>query len=140
MLVSADGSNPETETVAEELASASSTGTFNEWSGSEIFETRTWTGHVLSATIGTFSGVSEEGVTHPHGVVAGWAVWDLSSLGVDSDHGAWSLANVASGDVSADVSSLNGHHWNWSVGGQPVAKGFYTWFITCLKKCYFFTI
>lgn len=62
----------------------------------------------------------KERVAHPHGVVAGWAVWDLSGLGVHGDHGAWSLANVASRDVSADVSSLNGHHWNWSVSGQPV--------------------
>jgi len=37
LLVGADSSNPETETVAEELASASSTGTFNEWSSSEVF-------------------------------------------------------------------------------------------------------
>jgi hypothetical protein len=123
LLVGVDSSDPETETVGKELASSSGTSALDEWSGSEVLEARAWAGHVLSATLSTLGGVSEEGVTHPHGVVAGWAVWDLSGLGVNSDNGAWSLANVASRDVSADVSSLNGHHWNWSVGGQPVRLG-----------------
>jgi hypothetical protein len=84
LLIGIDGSNPETEAIAKELASTSSTGTLNEWSGSEIFETRTWASHILSATVSTFGGVSEEGVTHPQGVETGWAIWDLSGLGVNS--------------------------------------------------------
>jgi len=58
LLTSVDGSDPETKAVAKELASTSGTGTLDEWSSSEIFETRTWTGHVLSTTISTFGGVS----------------------------------------------------------------------------------
>jgi len=123
LLVGVDSSDPETETVAEELASASSASTFNEWSGSEIFETRTWTGHVLSATVSTFGGVSEEGVTHPHGVETGWAFWDLGGLRVNSNNGGWSFANVTSGDVLSDIGDVDGHHWHSSGSGQPVRFG-----------------
>jgi hypothetical protein len=87
LLVCVDSSDPETEAVAEELASTSGTSTLDEWSGSEIFKTRAWTGHVLSTAISTFGGVSEEGVTHPHSIETGWTVWDLSSLGVNSKNG-----------------------------------------------------
>lgn len=123
MLIGVDGSDPETEAVAKELASTSSTGALDEWSGSEIFETRTWAGHVLSTTVSTFGGVSEEGVTHPHGVETVWAIWDLSSLGMDSDNGRWSFANVTSGDVLSDVFDVDGHHWHGSTSGQPVRFG-----------------
>lgn len=118
-----DGSDPETETVSKELASTSGTGALNKWSGSEIFEARTWTTHVLSATVSTFGGVSEEGVTHPHGVETDWAFWDLSSLRVDSEDGGWSFADVASGDVLSDVFGVDSHGWHSSAGGKPVGFG-----------------
>jgi hypothetical protein len=123
LLVGVDSSDPETETVAEELTSASSAGTFNEWSSSKIFETRTWTGHVLSTTVSTFGSVSEEGVTHPHGVETDWAFWNLSGLRVNSNNGGWSFADVTSGDVLSDIGDVDGHHWHSSGSGQPVRFG-----------------
>jgi len=123
LLVLVDGSDPETEAVGKELASASSTGTLDEWSGSEIFETRTWTTHILSATVSTFRGVSEEGVTHPHGFEADWAFWNLSSLRVNCEDGGWSFADVTSGDMLSDVFGFDGHGWHSSASGQPVRFG-----------------
>jgi hypothetical protein len=123
LLVSVDCSDPETEAIAEELASTSGTSALNKWSGSEIFEATTWTGHILSATVSTFRGVSEEGVTHPHGVVTGWAIWDLSSLRVDSDDIGWSFTYVTSRDVLSNVLDIDGHHWHGSTSSQPVGFG-----------------
>jgi hypothetical protein len=123
LLASADSSHPEGETVGKELASASGASALNEWSGSEVFKARAWAKEVLSATVGTFAGVSEEGVTHPHGVVSGWAVWDLSGLRVDGNDGRWSFAYVTSGDVWSDRLGLNGHSWDWLGSSQPVALG-----------------
>jgi hypothetical protein len=120
LLVGIDGSDPETETVGKELTSTSGTGALDEWSGSEVFEARTWRTHILSATVSTFGGVSEEGVTHPHGVEADWAFWDLSSLRVNSKDGRWSFTDVTSGDVLSDVFGFDGHGWHSSASGQPV--------------------
>jgi hypothetical protein len=120
LLISVDGSDPETEAVAKELASTSGTSTLDEWSGSEIFETRTWTSHVLSTTISTFGGMSKEGVTHPHGVKTGWAIWNFSGLRVNSDNSRWSFTDVTSGDVFTDVFDVNGHRWHSSTSSQPI--------------------
>lgn len=121
LLVVLDGSHPEGERVGKELASTSRAGALDEWSGSEVLETRAWRGHVLSATVSALGGVSEERVTHPHGVVAAWALWNRSGLRVNSDHVRWSLADVAAGDVWSDGSSVDGHRWDSSRRGQPVA-------------------
>jgi hypothetical protein len=120
LLISVDGSDPETKAITEELASTSSTSTLDEWSGSEIFEARTWTGHVLSATVSTFRSVSEERVTHPQGVEASWTIWNLGGLRVYGKDGRWSFTDVTSGDVLSNVFDVNGHHWHSSTSSQPV--------------------
>lgn len=60
LLTGADDSHPNRDTVGEKLTSASSTGAFDVWSASVVFQARTWTGEILPAAVGTLTGVSEE--------------------------------------------------------------------------------
>lgn len=116
-MVVTDSSNPDRDTVSKELAGTSGTSALDVWGASVIFQTRTWTGEILSATVSALASVGEEGVSHPHGVVAFWAGWTLVSLTMDCDDVAWSFANVASGDVRFDVFGLDGHCWDWFASG-----------------------
>jgi hypothetical protein len=120
LLTVSDGSYPEAKTVSEELASSSSASALDVRSGTVVLQARAWTRQVLSAAVCALASVCKEGVTHPQGVVAGWAVWRSVGLRVNGKHRAWRLANVAPRDVWSNVDGVNCHSWNWFTSCQPV--------------------
>lgn len=121
LLVGVDSGQPEAVSGSKVVASTSAVA-FDEWRTSEGFQTRTWRTKTLSATLGTGTGVHDEGVTHPEGVPVGWAFWDFIILRVDSHDFRFGFADGASRDVFLEVLALDvlHSHWHTFTSGQPV--------------------
>lgn len=64
----------------------------------------------------------KERVSHPQTPPARWACRDHVILAVKRHCGRDQLANYTAADVRANLPAKEGHHWYWSVGGEP--KGF----------------
>lgn len=103
------------------MASTSRTGAFDEWGGSEVFQTGAWRHKILSSAAITFRSVLQEGEAHPHGFVVGRAFWNVTGLRVSGKDQRRSFADGTFGDVFFNVFRINGHgRWNRFRSGQPV--------------------
>jgi hypothetical protein len=60
LLVVADGSDPNRDTVSKELAGSSGTSALDVWSTSVVFQTGTWAGEILSAAVSSLASVGKE--------------------------------------------------------------------------------
>lgn len=61
-------------------------------------------------------------ISHPQTPPARWACRDHVILAVKRHCRRDRLANYTAADVRANLPTNEGHHWYWSVGGEP--KGF----------------
>merc|ERR1719461_1744094 len=117
-----DSRQPETESSAEVVASTF-TVAFNEWSGSEGFQTRAGRLKILSSTTFASTSVHNKTETSPVDTFpVGWAVWGFFILRVDGNEFGWGFADNTSGDVSFEVGTSDVFHGGWHsfISGQPV--------------------
>lgn len=117
-----DSRQPETESSAEVVASTF-TVTFNEWSGSEGFETRTGRLEILSSTRFASTSVHNKTETSPVDTFpVSWTVWSFFILRVDGNKFGWSFADDASRDVSFEIGTSDVFHGGWHsfISRQPV--------------------
>merc|ERR1719461_1875138 len=98
-----DSRQPETESSTEVVASAF-TVAFNEWSGSEGFETRTGRLEILSSTRFASTSVHNKTETSPVDTFpVSWAVWGFFVLRVNGNEFGWGFADDTSRDVSFEI-------------------------------------
>jgi hypothetical protein len=117
-----DSRQPETESSAEVVASTF-TVTFNEWSGSEGFKTRTGRLKILSSTRFASTSVHDKTETSPVDTFpVSWAVWGFFVLRVNSNEFGWGFADNASRDVSFEIGASDVFHGGWHgfISRQPV--------------------
>lgn len=115
-----NGGKPEAEFVGKEVASSSSTVTFDEWSCSEIFQTRArWT-QWLTTAFSTSASVHGKRVANPQRAPSSWTVWNLNWLRMNRNNIGWSFAYATSADVWLNFAFWYGHHRKCCASSQPI--------------------